>query len=83
MSGLSGPITTVTFQDAPAGSEGPVVYTIPAADITESNGTASIMGTWSIDPTSLQELRKGELYVDIYTAEYPDGEIRGQLVAAQ
>jgi hypothetical protein len=44
--------------------------------------SANIMeGSADITPEQIQMLRDGNAYVNIHTAQYPDGEIRGQLTA--
>lgn len=79
--GLSGPITAAHFHRAPAGSNGAAVRDITA----EFAGTTSAVGVWRQDdaspltPELVSELLLGNLYVNLHTAAFPAGEIRGQL----
>jgi hypothetical protein len=40
-------------------------------------------GSADVTPEQLQMIRDGNSYLNIHTAQYPDGEIRGQVVPAQ
>ena len=40
-------------------------------------------GSADVTVEQLQMIRDGNTYINIHTAKYPDGEIRGQVVAAQ
>ena len=81
--GLSGPITAAHFHNAPQGVNGPVVRTITGS---LSGNTAS--GIWTstdaeaLTPALIDELLKGNLYVNYHTAANPGGEIRGQLAVS-
>ena len=78
--GLTGPITDAHFHNAPPGVDGGIVRTIKGDFV---GNTAS--GIWkSSDPEPLTqaligELLAGRLYVNIHTAIFSGGEIRGQL----
>ena len=78
--GLTGPITDAHFHNAPVGIDGGVVRTIKGDFV---GNIAS--GIWkSSDPEPLtqaliSELQAGRLYVNIHTAIFSGGEIRGQL----
>jgi CHRD domain len=78
--GLTGPIADAHFHNAPAGMDGGIVRTIRGDFV---GNTAS--GTWkSNDPEPLtqaliNELLAGRLYINIHTAMFPGGEIRGQI----
>ncbi|SHK43897.1 CHRD domain-containing protein [Rhodothermus profundi] len=82
VTGLTGPVQAAHFHQAPAGQDGPVVRTI-----TFSGNTAS--GVWRpTDPEPLtdaliRELLAGNIYLNIHTAQYPAGEIRGQIRPGQ
>lgn len=73
--GLSGPPTAAHIHSGAAGVNGPVV--VP---MTLSGGvfTATFVPT----AANLTQLRSGGWYVNIHTAAFPGGEIRGQLGAA-
>ena len=82
VSGLTGPVQAAHFHQAPAGQDGPVVRTL-----TFNGNTAS--GVWRpTDPEPLtdeliQELLAGNIYLNVHTAQYPAGEIRGQVQPGQ
>ncbi len=73
--GLTGDATAAHFHGpAKAGENaGPVVDI--SANIAE--------GSADVTPEQLQMIREGNTYLNIHTAQNPNGEIRGQVVAAQ
>ncbi len=76
--GLSGPITGAHFHNAPAGTNGGVVSNIGSSF---TGNTAA--GVWMISGTELiEELLTDQLYINIHTAQNPNGEIRGQVLAS-
>ena len=77
-SDLSSPVTDVSFRIAPPGSEGAVALDV-SDQVTEVQGEVSVTGTWQIHPVDLQALQRGNMYVELCTEEYPEGEIRGQV----
>ena len=78
VSQLTGPIGAAHFHQAPAGADGNVVRAI-AFD----GNTA--MGIWrpedgqALTDELIQDLLEGGLYVNVHTADYGGGEIRGQV----
>jgi len=54
------------------GVEGPPVFPF-------SSFTSPIIETWNLDPDDVDSLLNNGLYVNIHTAAFPSGEIRGQL----
>ena len=78
--GLTGPIMLAHFHRGAVGVNGPVVKTIHPLFV---GNTAT--GVWrSTDPEPLTpalvaELFAGNLYVNVHTAMFPGGEIRGQV----
>lgn len=72
-SGLTATETGAHIHNAPAGTNGSVVHTLPA--------TNPKVGAWAISPAMVLELRAGNLYANIHTTNFPGGEIRGQLIA--
>ena len=88
-SGLTGPVTAMHIHGlAPAGFAAGVVQNI----ITASNGlatpgaaygiTGKFSGNFFVDGVAVREedLLNGLYYINIHTAAYPNGEIRGQIV---
>ena len=51
----------------------------PVIDMSE----AIMEGSGEITEDQIAELKYGKYYVNVHTEEYPDGEIRGQLKAAE
>ena len=74
-SGLTGDATAAHFHGpaAPGENAGPVV---PIPDPLAS----PISGTATLDATQEADLLAGKWYFNVHTAQYPDGEIRGQVL---
>lgn len=73
------------FHLAPKGVDGPVVKNI---DINHQTGVA--VGSWTsadliqpLTPELVKKLKRGKIYINVHTAEFPGGEIRGQLYFAK
>jgi plastocyanin len=45
--------------------------------------TSPIVETWFLTPADLENFLNGDLYVNIHSSDFPDGEIRGQLTPAE
>jgi len=73
VSGLSGPVTAAHFHTAEAGRNGAVAVPIMGAD------KGSFEGAATLTDTQAEDLMAGKWYVNIHTATYKAGEIRGQL----
>lgn len=74
VNGLSGPITGAHFHNAAMGMNGAVVQ-----DLTPF--VAGNVITASVNPSAyIDELRAGNIYINVHTDENPAGEIRGQLI---
>jgi hypothetical protein len=67
---------------APPGVNGPVVHGLVNLDTGVMAGSFS--GTWTtatgLSDTMVGDLMAGNIYINIHTASFPGGEIRGQLV---
>jgi hypothetical protein len=73
-SGLSGPITGVQFHGpAEAGQNGPPAMLWPGPFGATYEGRATLT------PQQADDLLAGRWYVNVFTATYPAGEVRGQL----
>ena len=69
---LSGPATVAHFHGpAAVGANAP-----PVIDISKMIDS----GTAPITDALLADLQAGKIYLNVHTAKYPDGEIRGQVV---
>ncbi len=70
-----GPITAAHIHRGAAGVDGPVVFPLKPADDGDYQGCAD-GSEWAQDRI---EGNPGMFYVNVHTAEYPKGAIRGQL----
>lgn len=81
-SGLTGAVTGAHLHNAPAGAPGPIVRDIMPDFISAT----SALTLWRSDdampmtPTLVKELLNNNIYVNLHTAAFGGGEIRGQLV---
>jgi hypothetical protein len=75
-SGLTGDATAAHFHGpaAPDANAGPVIP-------IEGNLASPISGTATLTDAQAAELQGGMWYFNVHTAQFPDGELRGQLVA--
>lgn len=67
-------VTTVHLHDAPPGTDGPVMFDFPTG--------RTFSGDVPLTPRAIADFAAGFLYVNIHSADYTEGEIRGQLIAA-
>jgi len=70
---LTGPATAAHIHMGAKGVSGPVV--VPLCGPCKT----TVTGTVTINATVLRAIKKGKTYVNVHTAKYPAGEIRGQL----
>jgi len=72
-SGLSGSITGVQFNSADIGQNGPpaMIWPGPFGPVYE--------GRAMLTPQQAQDLLAGRWYINVFTATYPAGEVRGQV----
>ena len=78
-SGLTGPATAMHFHNAPAG-----VNDIPVINIGNISGLNSpSIGSTVISNFLATELFAERLYINIHTASFPGGEIRGQVLVPE
>lgn len=67
-------VTAGHIHRAPAGSNGPVVFPLPG-------GAASpINAVWNLSASDVADYKAGNLYLNLHSAAFPGGEIRGQIV---
>jgi hypothetical protein len=75
-SDLTGPAVAADFHRGAMGVDGPPVHAL-----SFTPGDSVVNGVWpEITPDDLDALMKGNVYVNVHTQQYPNGEIRGQLV---
>jgi len=72
-SGLTGPATAAHIHMGAVGKAGPVVLPLCGPC------TSPVKGNVRISAAVIKAIRKGSAYVNVHTAKYPNGEIRGQL----
>ena len=70
--GMSGPLTGGHFHRAPVGVNGPIIVNI-------GTGASPIVGSIAIAESDEPSLLGGNVYINLHTAAYPGGEIRGQV----
>ncbi|MEZ5607050.1 MAG: CHRD domain-containing protein [Burkholderiaceae bacterium] len=74
-SGLSGPVRSASFHSpGMSGELAPAVLSLGRSVISPSEGRAMLT------PHQRADLLAGQWYVNLTTASYPDGELRGQLI---
>ena len=76
---LLAPSTFITLNDAAAGANGPVVFTLTLDALGTTTGTFSGSGT--LTAGQIVDLNAGNLYVNLRDNVFPAGEIRGQISA--
>ncbi|HWJ31859.1 MAG TPA: CHRD domain-containing protein [Gaiellaceae bacterium] len=72
-SGLTGPASAAHIHMGAKGVSGPVV--VPLCGPCKS----PLSKTVSLSASVISAIKKGKAYVNVHTAKYPAGEIRGQL----
>jgi hypothetical protein len=73
---LTGPAVAAHFHRGAKGVDGPPVHALSFAP-----GDSVVNGVWQeITPDDLDALMTGNVYVNVHTQQYPNGEIRGQLM---
>jgi hypothetical protein len=75
--GMTG--TAAHIHEAAPGVAGPIV--IPMSETSPGSGTWIVKTT--LTQTQLNSLLAGNMYVNVHSAAFPDGEIRGQLLPQQ
>ena len=74
------PIDAIHIHQAAAGANGPVIRALDVSD--NGDGSGRYAGRFALTEDELAALNAGELYVNIHTADFPAGELRGQLPGA-
>lgn len=78
VSGLSGSPTRVHFHGpAKEGENANPLITLEAADVASEK----IDGSAILTTEQVNALKDGKVYLNVHTAKFPDGEVRGQLKA--
>lgn len=72
---LEGSITGAHFHRGRMGVDGPILESIDFDDDDDV-----VTGVWrNMTDSAIEDLEDGDLYVNVHTTRYPDGEIRGQI----
>jgi hypothetical protein len=74
--GLRSPATVAEIRRGPPGIPGPVILNLA---VTKST-TPEISGTVELSPSMVQDLKDGQLYVQVNSERAPDGNLRGWLM---
>lgn len=85
---LTGSPTAAHFHLGAVGQNGPILKTIELKPSPSPNGVQiwTSEGVWSemddqpLNRTIINALNNGNVYANVHTSQYPDGEIRGQLL---
>jgi hypothetical protein len=70
---LTGPASAAHIHMGAKGVSGPVI--VPLCGPCKT----TVTGTIAVNASVLSAIKKGKAYVNVHTAKYPAGEIRGQL----
>ena len=83
LNGLPSTITDFHIQEGAAGAAGPEIVHYSPTQFTRSGNTvtATILGTTYASPGKPLTLLKNGAYLNVNTDAFPNGEIRGQLIA--
>ena len=74
--GLRSPATVAQIHRGPPGIPGP-----PILDLTVTKTTTPMIGgTVELSPSMVQDLKNGDLYVQVNSERAPDGNLRGWLI---
>lgn len=72
-SGLTGPASAAHIHMGSVGKAGPVLVALCGPCSSPATGTVAVSAA------VIKAINKGAAYVNVHTAKYPNGEIRGQL----
>jgi hypothetical protein len=71
----------LTGEATAAHTHGPASATETAPPVIDMSGAMMMKGSADITDAQLADMKAGKYYVNVHTAKFPDGEIRGQLAA--
>jgi hypothetical protein len=74
--GLRSPATDAHIHRGPRGIPGPAILDLNVTKAT----TATISGTVELSPSQLDDLKNGNLYVQVNSERAPDGNLRGWIL---
>lgn len=73
---MTGPATMAHFHRGARGTTGSIVHAL-----VMNVGDSVVEGTWSgLSDQDIADIRSGNIYLNVHTDNYPNGEIRGQVI---
>jgi len=88
VSGLVGTVTAAHLHNAPAGVNGPVAQDANGNNIDYTDGLSGLSAgtvtpqTFTVNSGFVTQLQVGNIYTNVHTTAFPNGEIRGQFALA-
>jgi len=76
---LTAGVNAAHFHQGPPGVPGGIVVNIPLVPSPAGSTSGQFTGAQVIPAALVNELRAGNLYINIHTSTFPGGEIRGQV----
>jgi hypothetical protein len=86
VNGLSDTLIDAHLHRAPSGLPGPVIFPLNQLIATPFNDTVAVYGDWTdddnppFDTATVAALFANEVYINFHTQQYPNGEVRGQVI---
>jgi hypothetical protein len=81
--GTASPITGVSFSVGASGVNGASIYDMPGFPVDGMAMIEEMDGSFVVSSEMVEVLLAGGVYCVVYTQEFPNGELRGQVVASQ
>lgn len=81
LNGFSNVLTAAHVHEAEAGANGPPVVTLATTGFSSSGGTVTAAFRGLRYPGDRLKLLQSGAYLNFHSAPFPDGEVRGQLIA--
>jgi hypothetical protein len=90
VSGLTGDVTDAHFHFSASGADGFGSFMLPGGTdgtitpnvVNDGSGGATAQGALAVNSQDVANLRINYLYVNFHTAQFPSGEVRGNIVPA-
>ena len=75
--GMSSPATEALIHNGPPGLPGPMLFQLQLQPAAGGNNTGTLSAEVELNEAQLTALQQNALYIQIYSANNPDGELRG------